>query len=127
MERRKQNETAPKWLTFHDSDEYIYPTNYKLTLSEFLRQKDNTCCIQVGETEDTGVPLGDTAVEMKERRTTAAVAESTYGMTPNEVHAKALTESGESLRLGGVFRERGLFIEGCPGAGPANQRHSKSV
>lgn len=54
IEQRKDNETAPKWLTFHDSDEYIYPVNEDLTLSEFLQQKDNTCCIQVSNIRDTG-------------------------------------------------------------------------
>lgn len=47
IDARLEDNTAPKWLAFHDSDEYIFPLNTTLTLPEVLQENDNTCCTQI--------------------------------------------------------------------------------
>lgn len=45
--RRGYDEKAPKWIMFHDTDEYIFPMTMSNTISDSFRSYDSTCCLQV--------------------------------------------------------------------------------
>ena len=47
MERRKVDGNAPVWVLFHDVDEYIFPVQTNLTMSEAMMRHPTTCCAQV--------------------------------------------------------------------------------
>lgn len=47
LERRHNDTTAPSWLLFHDTDEYMFPVDTTRTLSEELRAHRDTCCVVV--------------------------------------------------------------------------------
>lgn len=48
MARRENDATAPAWILFHDTDEYIFPLQTNLTISEALMEHSATCCVKVG-------------------------------------------------------------------------------
>ncbi|CAM9694352.1 unnamed protein product [Ectocarpus fasciculatus] len=47
---RRLNDTdtdAPRWLLFHDTDEYILPVDTSITISQALDKHSSTCCVRV--------------------------------------------------------------------------------
>lgn len=55
IEKRRNDTTSPSWLLFHDADEYMFPVNTTLTLSEALQAHVDTCCLSVGTHFDASV------------------------------------------------------------------------
>lgn len=45
--RIKYGDEAPRWLVFVDVDEYIFPVDTSMTISQALMQRPNMCCNQV--------------------------------------------------------------------------------
>lgn len=46
-DRRESDPSAPTWLLFHDTDEYLFPANTSRTIPEALQAHNNTCCLFV--------------------------------------------------------------------------------
>lgn len=47
IRRRAEDPAAPRWVMFHDMDEYIYPEDTSLTMVDALRGYGERCCVQV--------------------------------------------------------------------------------
>ena len=47
LEKRSKDPRAPKWILFHDTDEYLFPIDTNLTIPEALGSHNSTCCVQV--------------------------------------------------------------------------------
>ena len=48
MARREKDSSSPAWILFHDTDEYIFPVQTNVTISEALMEHSATCCVHVG-------------------------------------------------------------------------------
>ncbi|CAM9472050.1 unnamed protein product [Laminaria digitata] len=44
-DRRESDPSAPSWLLFHDTDEYLFPANTSQAIPEALQAHNNTCCL----------------------------------------------------------------------------------
>lgn len=47
FQRRLNDSSAPRWLLFHDTDEYIVPLDTNITISQALDKHHATCCVRV--------------------------------------------------------------------------------
>ena len=47
IERRAVDSSAPVWVLFHDVDEYMFPVQTNLNMSQALMRHPTTCCVQV--------------------------------------------------------------------------------
>lgn len=48
LKKREQNPTgAPTWILFHDEDEYLFPADTHLTISQALDYSEDRCCVLV--------------------------------------------------------------------------------
>ncbi|CAN0142574.1 unnamed protein product [Ectocarpus sp. 12 AP-2014] len=47
MVRRLGDNDAPRWLLFHDTDEYIVPVDKSVTIAQALDKHSSTCCVRV--------------------------------------------------------------------------------
>lgn len=46
--RIRYGDEAPRWLVFVDVDEYIFPVDTSMSISQALMQRPDMCCVQVG-------------------------------------------------------------------------------
>lgn len=42
-----RNSDSPRWVLFHDSDEYLYPVDTSMTILQALEQHEEVCCLVV--------------------------------------------------------------------------------
>lgn len=47
IDKRNSDKKAPRWILFHDADEYIFPVNTDLSLPEALDVHNSRCCAVV--------------------------------------------------------------------------------
>ena len=48
LSQREIDHHTPRWLLFHDTDEYMFPGNNSQAIFDVLRSFDAHCCLQVG-------------------------------------------------------------------------------
>lgn len=46
-EREKSRENSFRWILFHDTDEYLFPVDTNLTISQALEHHEAVCCTLV--------------------------------------------------------------------------------
>lgn len=51
MEQRRKpgGSISPRWLLFHDTDEYLYPIDTNLTIPQALENHEDICCVLVSD------------------------------------------------------------------------------